>query len=332
MRIPLVRALAFVVTFMVLPSVASASDILVVGHKTPDTDAIVSAIAVAQLKSAQGVPAKAVAQGEPNAETRFVLKTFGFDAPPVQTEFAGREVILVDHSDAQLAPDDLGQAKLVGIYDHHKLGGLATDEPIEVIVKPWGSTATILYEVFGQAGVKIDAPLAGLLLSAVLSDTRVFRSPTTTEHDKRIANTLAKIAGITDLQAYGLQMLQAYNEDMAKLDDASLVRLDFKIFKIGSSKIGIAQLEAYDATFLIRRLPGLKQALDKALADHQLDAMVLAVTDLNRDGSTILAVGPAAARAQSALGLSENPLGTFKPGVLSRKLQLVPPLESAFKS
>ena len=326
------KTLGAALIWLAVSGVAHSQQTLVVGHKTPDTDAIVSAIAVAQLKSAQGVPAKAVAQGEPNAETRFVLQTFGFDAPPVHTEFAGREVILVDHSDAQLAPYDLGQAKLVGIYDHHKLGGLATDEPIEVIVKPWGSTATILYEVFGQAGVKIDAPLAGLLLSAVLSDTRVFRSPTTTEHDKQIANELAKIAGITDLQAYGLQMLRAYNEDMAKLDDASLVRLDLKIFKMGASKIGIAQLEAYDATFLTQRLPGLKQALDNELADNQLDAMVLAVTDLNRDGSTILAVGPQAAKAQSALGLSTDSLGTFKPSILSRKRQLVPPLESAFKS
>lgn len=340
MQFSIIKTALILVISLWLPAMASSNDVqsdvpshvLVVGHKTPDTDAIVSAIAVAQLKSAQGIPARAVAQGEPNAETRFVLEKFGFSTTPVQSDFAGHEVILVDHSDAQLAPDDLGKAKLVGIYDHHKLGGLATDEPIEVIVKPWGSTATILYEVFNQENVKIDPPLAGLLLSAVLSDTRVFRSPTSTEHDKRIGKELALIAGVSDLESYGLQMLQAYNEDMARLDDASLVRLDFKIFKMGAQKIGIAQLEAFDATFLTQRLPGLRQALDQALADNQLDVMVLAITDLNRDGSTILAVGPLAARAQSALGLSADPLGTFKPGVLSRKRQLVPPLESAFKS
>ncbi len=311
---------------------ASASPIFVVGHKTPDTDAIASAIAVAQLKSAQGIPAKAVAQGEPNAETRFVLEKFGFSTPPVQAEFAGREVILVDHSDVQLAPDDLDKARLVGIYDHHKLGGLSTDEPIDVIVKPWGSTATILYEVFGQEGVKIDGPIAGLLLSAILSDTRVFRSPTTTEHDKRIARELALIAGVSDLEAYGLQMLQAYNADMAKLDDASLVRLDFKIFNMGEFKVGIAQLEAFDADFLTQRLDGLRQALYEALADNKLDAMVLAVTDLNRDGSTLLVAGTQASKVEAALEITSDPLGTFKPGVLSRKRQLVPPLEKAFRS
>jgi len=315
-----------------LSGIASANEILVVGHKNPDTDAIVSAIAVAQLKSAQGIPAKAVAQGEPNAETRFVLEKFGFSSPPVQTKFAGRSVILVDHSDRQLAPDDLDKARLVGIYDHHKLGGLATDEPIEVIVKPWGSTATIVYEMFVQRGVKVDQSLAGLLLSAILSDTRVFRSPTTTEHDRRIATELAQLAEVGDLEKYGREMLQAYNEDMAKLDDGTLVGLDFKVFSIGSYKIGIAQLEAFDAAFLTQRLTGLRQALEKIQVSDKLDAMVLAVTDLSRDGSTIMAVGPQSEKVRSALALTADHLGTFKPGVLSRKLQLVPPLEKAFKS
>jgi len=308
----------------------AADPILVVGHKNPDTDAIVSAIAVAQLKTAQGIPAQAVAQGHPNPETRFVLDKFGFPAPPIQNVFAGRDVILVDHSDKQLAPDDLDQARLVGIYDHHKLGGLKTDEPIEVIIKPWGSTATIIYESFGHAGINIEPPLAGLLLSAILSDTRVFRSPTTTPDDKRIANKLAQLAGITDIEAHGLQMLQAYNEEMAKLDDDALVTMDFKVFNMGSNKVGIAQLEAFDASFLMQRLSGLRKAIEKLQASDSLDAMVLAVTDVNRGGSTILAVGPKANVAQSALGLSPEPLGTFKADVLSRKRQLVPPLERAF--
>jgi manganese-dependent inorganic pyrophosphatase len=243
-------------------SIAAQLPILVVGHKNPDTDAIVSAIAVAQLKSAQGIPAQAVAQGDPNPETRFVLQKFGFTAPPVQSVFAGRDVILVDHSDKQLAPDDLEQARLVGIYDHHKLGGLETDEPIEVVIKPWGCTATILYELFRQSNIEIDPGLAGLMLSAILSDTRVFRSPTTTKHDRRIAAELAQIAGITDMEAHGLRMLQAYNEEMVKLDDEALVSMDFKVFKIGSSRVGIAQLEAFDASFLIERLAGLRQAME----------------------------------------------------------------------
>lgn len=312
-------------------AVASAQKpILVVGHKSPDTDAIVSAIAVARLKSAQGIPAQAVAQGTPNPETRFMLKQFGFSAPPVQSVFAGRDVILVDHSDRQLAPDDLDKSRLVGIYDHHKLGGLKTDEPIEAIIKPWGCTVTIIYEAFQQAGVKVDPALAGLMLSAILSDTRVFRSPTTTEHDKRIAGELAKIAGITDMQVHGLQMLQAYNEEMTKLSDDALAEMDFKIFNMGRSRVGIAQLEAFDAAFLIQRLTGLTKAIEKLQAKDNLDAVVLAITDVNRGGSTILVVGPKAEVAQAALGLSAAALGTFKPGVLSRKRQFVPPLEKAF--
>lgn len=311
-------------------AIGAQEPILVVGHKNPDTDAIVSAIAAAELKSAQGIPAKAVAQGLPNPETRFVLEKFGYSAPPVQTVFAGREVILVDHSDKQLAPDDLDQARLVGIFDHHKLGGLQTDEPIEVVVQPWGCTATILFEAFNQAGIKVDPALAGLMLSAILSDTRVFRSPTTTEYDRRAVAQLAQIAGLNDIEAHGLEMLQAYNEEMAKLDDDSLVGMDFKIFRMGQNKVGVAQLEAFDASFLMQRLSGLNTAMQKSQTKNQLDAMVLAVTDVNRGGSTILAVGPKANVAQAALGLSTEPLGTFKPDVLSRKRQLIPPLEKAF--
>ncbi len=304
--------------------------ILVVGHKNPDTDAIVSAIAVARLKSAQGIPALAVAQGQANPETRFVLAKFGFSAPPVQNVFAGRDVILVDHSDRQLAPDDLDQSRLVGIYDHHKLGGLKTDEPIEVIIKPWGSTATLIYEAFQQTGVKVDQALAGLMLSAILSDTRVFRSPTTTEHDKRMAAELAKIAGITDVQAFGLQMLSAYNDEMVKLSDDALVAMDFKLFNMGQARIGIAQLEAFDASFLLERLKGLKNASEALQVRRHLDALVLVVTDVHRVGSTVLVVGPKATVVQSALELSTAPLGTFKPGLISRKRQLVPALEKAF--
>ncbi len=324
---------ALVVGFLTLSvnAIAAERPVLVVGHKNPDTDAIVSAIAVAQLKSAQGTPAQAVAQGAPNPETRFVLEKFGFTAPPVQSVFAGRDVILVDHSDKQLAPDDIEQARLVGIYDHHKLGGLQTDEPIEVVIKPWGCAATIVYELFRQSDIEIDPGLAGLMLSAILSDTRVFRSPTTTKHDRKIAAELAQIAGITDMEAHGLSMLQAYNEEMVKLDDEALVSMDFKVFKMGSSRVGIAQLEAFDASFLMQRLGGLRQAMEKQQAKDALQAMVLAVTDVNRGGSTILAVGPKAKLAQSALGLSPDPLGTFKPDVLSRKRQIVPAIEQAFK-
>jgi manganese-dependent inorganic pyrophosphatase len=324
---------ALVVGFLTLSvnAIAVQLPVLVVGHKNPDTDAIVSAIAVAQLKSAQGIPAQAVAQGAPNPETGFVLEKFGFTAPPVQSVFAGRDVILVDHSDKQLAPDDIDHARLVGIYDHHKLGGLQTDEPIEVVIKPWGCTATIVYELFRQSDIEIDPGLAGLMLSAILSDTRVFRSPTTTKHDRKIAAELAQIAGITDMEAHGLRMLQAYNEEMVKLDDEALVSMDFKVFKMGSSRVGIAQLEAFDASFLMQRLGGLRQAMEKQQAKDALEAMVLAVTDVNRGGSTLLAVGPKADLAQSALGLSPDPLGTFKPDVLSRKRQIVPAIEQAFK-
>jgi manganese-dependent inorganic pyrophosphatase len=318
-------------SLVALPGMLLAEQsVLVVGHKNPDTDAIVSAIAAARLKTALGQPAYARAQGAPNPETRFVLDLFGFQAPPIQTSYAGQDVILVDHSDYQLAPDDLREARLVGIYDHHKLGGIQTSEPIEVIIKPWGSTATVLHEQFVQHAVAIDAPLAGLLLSGILSDTRVFRSPTTTTEDRNAATLLAAIAGITDMSAHGKQMLSVYNEEMKRLDDATLLDLDLKVFQMGEFKVGISQIEAFDADFLKPRLAGLRQAMLDLQAAQGMDALVLAVTDVSLEGSTILVVGPQAPRAKTALALSDDPLGTWKPSVFSRKHQMVPPLEKAF--
>jgi manganese-dependent inorganic pyrophosphatase len=315
-------------------AVASNQAIWVVGHKNPDTDAIVSAIAVAKLKTAQGIAAQARAQGKPNPETEFVLKRFGFDAPPVETVFAGRDVILVDHSDYQLAPDDLKSARLVGIFDHHKLGGIQTDEPIEVIIKPWGSTATVLFEQFQQANVNIDAPLAGLLLSGILSDTRVFLSPTTTEHDKAAASALAKMSGIADVNAFGRELLQAYNDQMRHIDDATLLNLDLKRFQMGKYNVGVSQIEAFDAGFLTPRIAGLRQAMIETQNKNKLDVIVLAITDIDRGGSTIITLGPEATRAQSALELTDEALGTgaWKSGLFSRKRQLIPALEREFST
>jgi manganese-dependent inorganic pyrophosphatase len=312
-----------------IPTMALAT-ILVVGHQNPDTDAIASAIAVAHLKTALGSPAQARAQGKPNAETRFVLKRFGFNAPLIQHHYAGHDVILVDHSDEQLAPEDINKARIVGIYDHHKLGGIRSKEPLEIVTKPWGSTATVLQEIFVQKNIPIPPPLAGLMLSAILSDTRTFVSPTTTPQDRLAARALADIAGIDDMNALGQQMLQAYNEEMQQLDEATLVGLDMKIFNMGSFKIGVTQIETLDASMLTPRLPLLQKEILKFQKTQNLDGVVMAITDLQRGGSTLFAVGPQAGRIKKALKLDDPDAGTWKPDLFSRKRQLIPALELVF--
>ena len=325
----LFRLVAALLVAIWLPSVSAQNPILVVGHKNPDTDAIVAAIAAAALKSALGEPALARAQGEPNAETRFVLKRFGFEPPPVQTEFVGRRVILVDHSDTAQAPDDLAKAELVGLYDHHKLGDVQSEEPLELVVMPVGSTATVLQELFEQRRVSIDPKLAGIMLGAILSDTRIFRSPTSTARDQEAARMLASRAGVDDMEEFGREMLTAYNEHMRSMSDQSLLAIDLKVFLMGKAKVGISQIEAFDIDFLKARLDGLRQAMASEVRRGGLQAMVLAITDVDRQGSILLAVGPQAKRASAALGIVED-MGSWKSGVMSRKKQLVPPLERAF--
>lgn len=170
-------------------AISAGEPMLVVGHRNPDTDAIISAIAVADLKAKMGVAAVPIAQGLPNPETRFVLETFQLSAPGVQTSVAGREVFLVDHSDYPLAPDNLKTAEVVGLVDHHKLGGITTDKPIEVWVFPVGSSGTIITRMYDAAGVPIPKAIAGGMASAILSDTQILKSPTTTPEDR---STLAR--------------------------------------------------------------------------------------------------------------------------------------------
>ena len=175
-------ALLLVLSALALFGVAHAAEpLLVVGHTNPDTDAICSGIAVAYLKTAQGIPAQAIAQSPINAETRYVLDTFNLPQPPIVSRVAGRQVFLVDHTDYSQAPADLKQAELIGFADHHKLGGLTSDRPVEVWAAPLGAAATVVTRMYDSAGVDIPQGVAGCLLAAILSDTVRFKSATTTD-------------------------------------------------------------------------------------------------------------------------------------------------------
>ena len=311
----------------------ASEPIWVVGHKNPDTDAIVSAISVAHLKSAMGQPALAKAQGLPNPETVFLLNRFNFSPPPVEAAFRNQRVILVDHADYDQAPDDIRQAKIIGIIDHHKLGGIQTNEPLEVVMKPYGCANTIIFELFQQNNVTIEPALAGIMLGAILSDTRVFRSPTTTEADRRAAQWLATKAGVADLEVFGREMLDAYTTQMRQMAALDLITMDMKIFKMGQARIAVAQIESFDLSFVMDRITSIRQAMSSFVSDRKLDAYVLALTDVSRQGSLIITAGPRAASARAAFGIKdEQANGTWKEGVMSRKKQIVPQLQNIFVS
>lgn len=205
--------------------------ILVVGHKNPDSDSICSALVAAELLKARGLEAKAVRQGEINRETQHILNVAGVEQPELRTSVAGEQVWLVDYTDLAQAPDDLNQAEILGIVDHHRLGDVMTVNPLEAWIWPVGCTSTILFNLFKMENAEITRPLALLMISAILSDTVGFASPTCTQKDRDAVAELAVLAGITDLEGF-IKALLIAKTDIEGLSAAQLVE---KILKLTHS-------------------------------------------------------------------------------------------------
>ena len=308
---------------------ATAEPILVIGHKNPDADSIISAIALANLKTQQGVPAIPIAQGAPNQETKFVLEACKLDAPSIQTSVAGQRVILVDHSDYLQAPADITKAAVAGLVDHHKLGGLTTDEPIEVWVFPTGCTNTIIARMYTSAGILIPKEIACGMLGAIISDTLLFRSPTTTQEDRDAAAKLAQTAGVEDIQAFGLKQLQA-KSSIEGMSAINLLKQDLKTFDMHGRKVGVAQLELIDLSIVEARKDEFLSAM-KILKDEGYHSILLMLTDIVKQGTDLLVVSDNVRIIESAFGLKEIGHSVWLPGVVSRKKQVVPGLLRAFE-
>ena len=303
---------------------------LVLGHKNPDTDSIISALSATNLYKGRGFDVQSAAQGKPAPETAFVLKRFNLEAPQEIHEVAGRDVFLVDYSDLAQAPDDFAKCTLKGIIDHHKLGDVTSDAPVECWIQPVGCSNTLIKMMHDYYNVAIDKNLAGAMLCAILSDTVLFKSPTCTEHDKKAAAELAQIAGIDDMIALGMEMFKA----KSNLDGATpreLIFRDFKDFDMSGNKVGIGQLELTSLSLVTPELKAaLKEELGKVKAEGRHSA-VLIITDVMEEGSELLLCSDNSEIITKALNatLSDN---MWLPGVMSRKKQVVPPLEAAFKA
>ena len=302
---------------------------IILGHKNPDTDSIISAIACEHLYKARGLDVVARAQGEPAPETAFVLERFGLKAPEVITSVAGEDVYLVDYSDLDQAPEDFAQANLKGIVDHHKLGDVTSSSPVECVIMPVGCTNTILKGMYDFLGIEIPANIAGAMLCAILSDTVIFKSPTCTPADRRAAEELAKIAGIEDLQALGMQLFTAKSA-VAGVAPRALICRDFKDFNMSGAKVGVGQLELVDLAIIEDRIPELLEELAVMKGEGRHTAMLL-LTDIMKEGSRLLMASDDPAKIAAAFG-AELADKIWLPGVMSRKKQVVPALEAAFKA
>lgn len=304
--------------------------LLVTGHKNPDTDSICSAISYAALKNALGIEAKPIRAGEVNKETAYALDYFQVEAPELVTKFqAGDKVILVDHNEKKQIIDGIDDAEIVENIDHHRIGGLTTEAPIFIHYEPVGCTATIITNMYALEGVEIPKQIAGLLLSAILSDTVLFRSPTCTEKDKKAAEKLAAIAGV-DIETYGFEMLKA-GANVSDLTDEQVVRNDMKEFSAGDKTITISQVSVMDTAELLAKKEALTSALEALRSAGNYAASFLMVTNIMEESTNLLYAGEVDTVVADAFQKETKDKEVYLPGVMSRKKQIVPPLLAAWK-
>ncbi len=304
--------------------------VYVLGHKSPDTDSVTAAIAFAELQKMLGVDAVPCCQGEINPETKLVLEKFGYDVPEIRTDVAGEKYMLVDHSDIKQAPDNWDQGELLAIVDHHKIGDITTPNPILFVAMPVGCTGTVLHILYKDVYKKeIPANVAGLMMSAILSDTVLFKSATCTDADKEAAEALAKIAGIDDMMAWGMEMAKAKSavEGVAPRD---LIFRDYKDFNMSGKNVGIGQLELVSLDLVANMKDDLYAELEKVKAEGNRHSVFLMLTDIMQEGTELMAVTDDPSVVEKAFGKKLEGRTVWLPGVMSRKKQMVPPLEKAF--
>jgi len=303
--------------------------VYVYGHKNPDSDSVCAAIALADLKSKIGVEAVPAVQGDLNPESNFILEKFGVSAPEIISSGAGKQVILVDHSDLAQSLDDLKDAEILGIVDHHKLGDVTTSNPLECWIWPVGCTCTVLKEMYGFFGVEIPKSIAGIMLCAILSDTVIFKSATCTDQDKEAADALAKIAGESDLAALGMEMFKVKSA-VEGTPARELVLRDYKDFDMNGNKVGIGQLEVVDLSILDSVKPDLAEDIKALKAEGGRHSVFLLLTDIMKEGSEMLIASDDEAVVQKAFGTAPEGGKVWLEGVMSRKKQVVPNFEKAF--
>ncbi|RUT43941.1 manganese-dependent inorganic pyrophosphatase [Paenibacillus anaericanus] len=304
--------------------------VLIFGHKNPDTDTICSAIAYADLKSKLGWNVEPVALGNVNGETAFALDRFGFQAPRVIEAVAGevKEVILVDHNERQQSVSDIDQVRVVEVIDHHRIANFETSGPLYYRAEPVGCTATILNKLYKENGIAVPSNIAGLMLSAIISDSLLFKSPTCTEQDVNAARELAEIAGV-NTEEYGLDMLKA-GADLSDKTIQQLISLDAKEFDMAGSKVEIAQVNAVDVNDVLSRQSEIEAALNGIIESKGLDLFLFVVTDILNNDSVGLALGKDSAVVEEAYSVKLADNKAVLKGVVSRKAQIVPVLTDIF--
>lgn len=305
------------------------TNILIFGHKNPDTDTICSSIVYNNLKKIQGMDSEAVRLGEINDETKYALEYFNVTLPRLVEEVEeGQNVILVDHNEFQQSANGIEKAVIREVIDHHRIANFETAAPLYYRAEPLGCTATILKKIYEEQNVNIDKQMAGLMLSAIISDSLLFKSPTCTLQDKVAAEELAKIADV-NLEEYGLAMLKAGASTTDKTAE-TLISLDAKEFVLGADKLVVAQINTVDANEVVDRKEELEAAINAELSSKGLAAYVFVITNILTSDSEVLVLGEKQDKVAAAFGKTlENDFMPLE-GVVSRKKQVVPQITEEF--
>jgi len=301
----------------------------VVGHKIPDSDSICGALAIAYLKNQIGEPAIPTRLGDVSPETQFILDKFGFEAPELKMSYAGENVYIVDHTEKTQAPDDIDEATVVGVVDHHKLGDLTTSTPLECWIRPVGCSNTIVKMMYDFYDVEIPKAYAGIMMCAILSDTVIFKSPTCTTADIKCVEALAEIAGIEDYKALGMEMFKVKSA-VQGTPVRDLVMRDFKDFDMHGNLVGIGQLEVIDLSVFDTIKADLAADIIKLKEEGNRHSVMLLLTDIMKEGSLMLIASDDETLITSAYDVTAENSEVWLDGVLSRKKQVVPPLQDAF--
>lgn len=308
------------------------SKILVFGHQNPDTDAIGSSYAFAELSRLRGLDtAEVVALGDVNEETAFALDYFGVPAPRVVTSAKAEgadQVILTDHNEFQQSISDIRDVTILGVVDHHRVANFETQAPLFMILEPVGSASSIVYRQFKADGREIPKATAGLLLSGLISDTLLLKSPTTHETDVKVAEDLAEISGV-DLETYGLALLKAGTNLATKPADV-LIDIDAKTFELNGHSVRVAQVNTVDIPEVLARQAEIEAAMTTSMQANAYSDFVLMVTDIVNSNSEILALGKNSDKVEAAFNFELKDNHAFLAGAVSRKKQVVPQLTESF--
>ena len=303
--------------------------IQVFGHKSPDTDTTGSAIVWAwYLNEIKGTPAEAVLLGEPNTEAAFMLTRWGLNKPAIIEDVADNApVVIVDTNNPAELPANINNADIQAIIDHHKLvGGLETKGPIDITIRPLACAATILIDLMGEDAAKMPEAIKGAALTCILSDTLEFRSPTTTDHDKAVAEKLASDLGLK-ISDYAAEMFAA-KSDVSAFSDAELIRMDSKEYEVDGTKFRVSVLETTAPEIPLGRKDSLMETYATVKSEDGVDEVLLFVVDILKEEATLLVPNDLVkAVAEKSFGASVAGDTVVLPGIMSRKKQIIPNLK-----